>query len=309
MHLLAATMLHAVTWFGGVPYKTCGFFPCLYRRHRRVIQGVQAVNDQERQIISDIFQRLEQTSGQARDAEAERLIADKVRAQPYAPYAMAQALYVQEEAMKSLNEQLQQLKAENAQLHQQGGQGSGSFLSSIFGGGQRPQQPAPNAGFARPGSQQGYAPQPSAPPQGGPWGGSAPAQGYQGGYPAGAAPGGYAAPQQSSGGGFLTGALTTAAGVAGGMVVGNALMNAFSGGHHALGGFSNNDLASMGGGETVVENNYFGSPDQGGMGNAGMDQSGFSGDDSAGLQDASFDDGGADFGGGDMGGDDDSSWT
>jgi hypothetical protein len=45
------------------------------------------VNDQERQIISDIFKRLESTAGQARDADAERFIAERVRAQPYAPYA------------------------------------------------------------------------------------------------------------------------------------------------------------------------------------------------------------------------------
>ena len=273
------------------------------------------MNDQERQIISDIFQRLEQTSGQARDAEAERFIADKVRSQPYAPYAMAQSLYVQEEAMKSLNQQLEQLKAENAQLQQHGGAGSGGFLSSIFGGGQQP-QPAPSgAAFGRSGAQPGYAPQPGYPPQqgypqGGPWGGGASAGGY-----AQPQQGGYAQAQpQASGGGFLRGALTTAAGVAGGMVVGNALMNAFSGGHHALGGLSNADLASMGGGETIVENNYFGSQDQGGLASAGfdpggLDRSGFGGDDNAALQDASFDDSSFDDGGADLGGDDDSSWT
>ena len=76
------------------------------------------MNDQERQIISDIFSRLEGTAGQPRDAEAERFIADKIRAQPYAPYAMAQALYVQEEAMKSLNAQLEQLKAENPEAYE-----------------------------------------------------------------------------------------------------------------------------------------------------------------------------------------------
>ena len=64
------------------------------------------VNDQERQIIADIFKRLEQTASQSRDPEAERFIAEKVRQQPYAPYAMAQALYVQEEALKNLGEQM-----------------------------------------------------------------------------------------------------------------------------------------------------------------------------------------------------------
>ena len=269
------------------------------------------MNDQERQIISDIFKRLEQTAGQQRDPEAERFIAEKLRTQPYAPYAMAQALYVQEEAMKSLNQQLEQLKAENEQLHQQASQGSGGggILSSIFGGGQKSQ---PAGSFSRPGAQPGYgAQQPQyapqqpqyAPQQGGPWGGAP--QGGQGG-PWGGQPQAAAAP---GGGGFLKGALTTAAGVAGGMVVGNALMNAFSGGHHALGGLSGSDMASFGGGgDTIVENNYFGSDQGGGFGNAGFDQGGpdqgfDQGGGDAGFQDASFDPGG------DVGGDDDSSWT
>lgn len=260
------------------------------------------MNDQERQIISGIFQRLEGTAGQARDADAERFIAEKVRTQPYAPYAMAQALYVQEEAMKSLNQQLEQLKAENAELQQRASSGGGGILSSIFGGGAKPQQPA---SFSRPGQPQGgYAPQQGGPwgnaqqqaPQGGPWGGQ------QGGYGQG---GGYAQPQAAGGGGFLRGALTTAAGVAGGMVVGNALMNAFSGGgHQTLGSLSNADMSSMGfsggdaGGAGGFQNASFGD------GGSAFDEGGGSSPDAT-FQDASYDDAGGDFGGGG----DDSSWS
>lgn len=276
------------------------------------------MNDQERQIISDIFKRLEQTSGQSRDGDAERFINDKVKTQPYAPYAMAQSLYVQEEAMKSLNQQLEQARAENEQLRQQAQQApqSGGFLSSIFGGGQRP-QPEPQSG--RPGPQ-GYAPQGGPPPgAGGPWGGQqggyAP-QPQQGGPWGGQQPQAQAAPQQ--GGGFLRGALTTAAGVAGGMVVGNALMNAFSGhgggGHSTLGNLSQSDMASLGGSSgSGVQDASFG--DGGGVfGNGGggggnepqfQDASYSDGGDSwgGGAQDAGFDDGGLDSGGGD------DSWT
>ena len=244
------------------------------------------MNDQERQIISDIFKRLEQTAGQKRDPDAERFIAEKVRTQPYAPYAMAQALYVQEEALKSLNEQVEQLRAENEQLSRQGS-GGGGILSSIFGGGQRSQ---PGAGsFSRPGGQPGYAGQ-----QAGPWGGNAPQGGMQAGGMQGGPWGGQ--PQAApAGGGFLRGALTTAAGVAGGMVVGNALMNAFSGGGHStLGSFSNNDLASLGA--------PLGGGSDGGFSNASWDGGDMGGNDAS-FQDASFDDGG-DFGGGD-----DSSWS
>jgi hypothetical protein len=255
------------------------------------------VNDQERQIISDIFKRLEQTAGQQRDPEAERFIADKLRQQPYAPYAMAQALYVQEEALKSLNEQIEQLRSENEQLRSQGNRGSGGFLSSIFGGGQG----ASSGAFSRPGQQPGYAPQqPNYAQPGGPWGGQgAPQQGGPwGGQP------GYAQPQAGpGGGGFLRGALTTAAGVAGGMVVGNALMNAFSGGHSSLGNFSQSDMASLGSPLGGGDGNPFSG--DAGFSNAGFEQGG------GGFQDASFDPGG-DIGGdmgGDLGGDDDSSWT
>lgn len=270
------------------------------------------MNDQERQIITDIFHRLEGTAGQARDADAERFIADKVRTQPYAPYAMAQALYVQEEAMKSLNQQLEQLKAENAELKQHASSGGGGIFSSIFGGGSRPQQPP---SFSRPGQPQGgYAPQ-----QGGPWGGApqpAPQGGPWGGQQGYGQQGGYAQPQAAGGGGFLRGALTTAAGVAGGMVVGNALMNAFSGGHHqTLGGFSGADMSSMGFSGSDMGGG-FGGGDAGGYQNASFGDGGNAFDEGGGsssdasFQDASFDDGGSDFGGGgDSGGGDDSSWS
>ena len=248
------------------------------------------MNDQERQIIADIFKRLEGTAGQTRDADAERFIADKVRTQPYAPYAMAQSLYVQEEALKSLNAQIEELRHENEQLRQKGGSGGGIF-SSIFGGGQQSREPQP--GYGR-GPQPGYG---QPPQQGGPWGGGAPA-------PQAGPWGGQQQAAPAAGGGFLRGALTTAAGVAGGMVVGSALMNAFSGGSHStLGSLSNTDMSSLGfgggGADAGVQNASF--SDGGGA----FQDSGFGGGNDASLQDASFDDGGGDFGGGG----DDSSWS
>jgi hypothetical protein len=124
---------------------------------------------------------------------------------------------------------------------------------------------------------------------------------------------------QRPGSGFLGSALTTAAGVAGGMVAGNALMDLFSGHHGMGGGFG-------GAGETVnvlpagaVEaspwgggaagqgspwDNQGGVPDQGGWGNGG----GSSGWDNVSSNDAGSDggwggsDSGFDGGGGDSGG-------
>ena len=68
------------------------------------------MNEQERQVIDDIFRRLEQVANQPRDPEAERFIAEKLRQQPYAPYAMAQAVFVQEQALTNLQAENEQLR-------------------------------------------------------------------------------------------------------------------------------------------------------------------------------------------------------
>lgn len=186
------------------------------------------MNDQERQVIADIFRRLEQVANQPRDPEAERFIAEKLRQQPYAPYAMAQAIFVQEQALSRLQEENDQLRAELDHVSRQPQQGG--FLSSIFGGGARPPDPAYNEPPARraspwgapnPAPQQSYGMQPQAP---GPWGGSM---------------------AQPRGGGFLQTALSTAAGVAGGMMIANALTHAFGGSDSAASG-GQSSLADLG---------------------------------------------------------------
>ena len=249
------------------------------------------MNQQERQIISDIFRRLEEAANQPRDPEAERFIAEKLRTQPYAPYAMAQAIYVQEQALASLNQQVQQLQAEAEELRSRP-QGGGGLLSSIFGGGSRPE--ARRGAFSDPRGGMGGG-------QPGPWGAAAPAgqpgmmagqPGMMGGQPGmmGGQPGMMGGMQpgmmgQRGGSGFLGTALTTAAGVAGGMVVGNALMNAFKGGHETLGAAG---AGAAGAGSDVAGL----SPFQ----DAGASPAGFGGQDASfGAQDASFG-GGGDFG-------------
>jgi hypothetical protein len=170
---------------------------------------------QERDVIAGIFDRLKQVSDQPRDPEAERFIAERLAAQPYAPYAMAQAVHVQEQALLNLQARIDQLQQEVEDLRSQPQpQAQGGFLSGLFGGGAQPSSPpqrrplpgAMPAGMmaARPGQPQQDGGPAAAPPQAGPWG-------------------------QRPGGGFLATAMTTAAGVAGGMVLGNVLMNAFQG--------------------------------------------------------------------------------
>jgi uncharacterized protein len=200
------------------------------------------MNDQERQVISDIFQRLEQVADQPRDPEAERFIAERIRAQPYAPYAMAQAIVVQEQALKNLNEQVRALQAEIEDLRSRAH--SGGFLSQLFGGGGREPERRPAPSFGQGGGSPWGQPAPGPQPgmgQGGPWGGQPGMQaGMQpgmgqpmGGGMMGGQPGMFGG-QPRQGGGFLSSALTTAAGVAGGMMIANALSHAFEGGHNAL---------------------------------------------------------------------------
>jgi hypothetical protein len=186
------------------------------------------MNDQEREVINDIFRRLEQVANQPRDPEAERFIADKLRQQPYAPYALAQSVFVQEQAIAKLQAENEHLRAELDHAQHQPQQGG--FLSSIFGGGSRPPGPAYNTPPARqaspwgnPHPQQAMRQQPFGAPQGG----------MMGGAPG---PWGGGMMQQRGGGGFLQTALTTAAGVAGGMMIANALSSAFGGGEQGAAG-------------------------------------------------------------------------
>lgn len=146
-------------------------------------------NDQ--QAIEGLFQRLAEAErgGGARDAGAESFIARRIAEQPGAPYYMAQTIVVQQAALEQAQARIEELEAQPAQA------GGGGFLSGLFGGGARPQpvrRPAP--GPATHALQQ------------------------RGGMGAGA-----------GGGGFLAGAAQTAMGVAGGVLLGNAVMGMFAG--------------------------------------------------------------------------------
>ncbi len=176
------------------------------------------MNTDEQSLIDGLFTRLQQAEkeGSARDAQADERIKGHVAAQPAAPYYMAQAILVQEAAIKRLSEQNQQLQSELQQARSQSAapaqQGGGGFLSSIFGGGNREaQQPAravqsQGNGWREPARQ---APAYQPPPQ----------QNY-------AAPGAQA---PAAGGGFMRGALQTAAGVAGGVMLAQGISSLF---HH-----------------------------------------------------------------------------
>lgn len=156
------------------------------------------------------------------DREADALIADLFVRHPEARYRLTQTAFVQEfaltEAQNTINrlqwelDQARQMAAPPAQAPAspwgaavQPQQPSRGLFGGLFGANRQPPPP-----YQQPYQQQGMPPQAQQAP------------GYQ--------PGMF---QQRGGSGFLGSALTTAAGVAGGLVVGNMLMNAFSGGSQA----------------------------------------------------------------------------
>lgn len=158
----------------------------------------------DKQAIEGLFTKLgdvERTAG-PRDAEAEGFIADRLRQQPGAPYYMAQTIVMQEMALEAAQREIEELRRQPTATAQE----SGGLLSRLFGGGQSPQPRAPTAPMSR---------TPAA--TSGPWNGQS--QGAQPGQ----------MQQGRSGGGFMAGAAQTAMGVAGGVLLGNAIGGMFGG--------------------------------------------------------------------------------
>ncbi|WP_321837443.1 DUF2076 domain-containing protein [Pseudomonas kulmbachensis] len=169
------------------------------------------MNSEEQTLIDGLFSRLQQAeAGSApRDAQAQARINEHLARQPAATYYMTQAILVQEAALKQLDQQNRQLQAELAQAKATPAPApsGGSFLSGLFGGGDR--APAPAAAPSAPSSTGGWRDGPAAAPAAAPQPAPAPA---------------------ASGSGFLGGALKTAAGVAGGVMLAEGISSLFS--HH-----------------------------------------------------------------------------
>ncbi|MFH5925042.1 DUF2076 domain-containing protein [Roseomonas xinghualingensis] len=208
------------------------------------------------------------------DPEADRLIMDLFARYPEARYRITQTAFVQEAALVQAQNRIQELEwqLENTQAQAQASQQSrGGLFGGMFGGGNNRQMPMTPR------------PQPIQPPPGA----MNPAM----------------MQQQGRGSGFLGTALTTAAGVAGGMVLGNMMMGMFSGG----GAQAASAAADVGGaagsfGEEAVSTPSS-SPwtDPGaaqGDASPAANQGGWGGNDAAGYNDASgggFDDAGGGF--------------
>ncbi|WJD69683.1 DUF2076 domain-containing protein [Pseudomonas asiatica] len=184
------------------------------------------MNTEEQTLIDGLFGRLKQAEdpSQPRDAQAQACIEEHVRQQPAAPYYMAQAILVQEAAIKRLDEQNKQLEAELKQARAQAeaaragsapSNGGGGFLSSIFGSSGRNAAPAvqPQRPAAAPVASGGGWREPSAP-------------GFS--QPQTQQPGFGAAPARGGASSFLGGAMQTAAGVAGGVLLAQGISSLFN---------------------------------------------------------------------------------
>lgn len=188
------------------------------------------MNADERKLITDLFDRMRGMGRIDKDRDAEALIHQAVNAHPDSLYMMVQTVLIQENALAQSESRMRELEEEIQALQQrqapaQASSGGGSFLGGLFGGGAGAARPA--AGGSVPTFGGGGAPARQSP-----WGAQAGNQssGFQGS----------STPQQPmaqpaparSGGGFLAGAMTTAAGVAGGMLAADAIRNMMGGGSH-----------------------------------------------------------------------------
>jgi hypothetical protein len=257
------------------------------------------------------------------DRDADAFIGQAFAQNPEARYRITQLAFVQEHALVEAQNRIQRLEWELQQAQQAAQQAQqsaakpagGGFFGGLFGSSASRPQAAP------------------PPPQGDPrWGG----QGAPGGqpqqpyYPQSAPPPPQYPPnyqqgmfQQRGGSGFLGSALTTAAGVAGGMVAGQALMSLFSPHQGMGGGFGGGGFGGAPGGSpwatpAAPSQDYVdtGSWDQGGgaapagnqdyVDNGTWDQpSGGTDSSSSGSgNDGGWDSGNSDSGGSDSGGSD-----
>jgi hypothetical protein len=259
-----------------------------------VVTEARTMTPQERELVSQLFDRLATLENQPRDPDAERTIIDGLRRAPNATYGLVQTTLVQDEARKRADARIQELEA---QLGDAPAQQPSGFLDGMR-----------DALLGRRDPARGSVPS------------VRPAQPQPQDREAAHAPGAFSRPAPA-GGSFLGTAASTAAGVIGGSLLLDGIRSMMGHGH---GGFGMADPAygagrepgspwdNSGGGDLARQagiDDIGRAPhaDGGGSGgSSGLFDSGTADDAPDADQDAAFDDSGSDFGGGDFGGDGDS---
>jgi hypothetical protein len=199
------------------------------------------MSPEERDIISRFVQRVagNPASGSVPattaapmptvDMEADQHLSTLFQQYPEARYRMTQFAFGQEQALQGAAQHIQALEQQLAAARQGQGQGQaqgqyqqgqgqpGGFFSRLFGGPPQGQSQSGQAPYSQPYQQSGPGYAQQQPGFGAPPAGYSPGYGY-----------GQQGMAQRGGSGFLGSALTTAAGVAGGMLAFNAIEGLFT---------------------------------------------------------------------------------
>ena len=200
---------------------------------------------QEDQLLNALIDRLNQTSLQEKDPDAEALLNQRLAGNPDALYMLAQTVLVQNIALDQAKAQINQLQEQMQQQRPQPAHTT-SFLGRLLG--ERDEQPAPPQQQQAPAA--GYQ---QVPPQ-------YIAQPPQYGNPQ-FQPMPYAPAGQPS---FLRGAFQTAAGVAAGALAFETIESMFHGFGHGGSGWGGPGLGGFGERPVeVINNNYYEEPGRG----------------------------------------------
>jgi len=211
---------------------------------------------EDRRAIEGLFDRLQNARAGSgpRDREAEELIHQRIRETPGSPYYMAQTVLVQEHALKVAEQRIAELEQQVRSRSSGTAFGNRYGERSDRGYGQGTEVSRQPRGPWGPIDDQAQSPQNYNQPYG--------QQPNGGGFGGGRFGGGFGG-WRLGGGGFLAGAAQTAMGVAGGVMLGNAIGSMFGGGeahaaevqpvdagHNADGG---NDAGQEGGQDAGAE--------------------------------------------------------
>jgi len=158
---------------------------------------------QERQLITELFDRLSTLEGAPREVAAERAIAEGMSRAPNAIYPLVQTVLVQDEALKRANARIQELESEPGSAPAENGSFLDSMRGALFGRDAGPRGSVPSV---RPGTNNA-APVPEA-STAGPYAG-------------------IPSPTMAPGGSFLGNAAATAAGVIGGSLLLDGIRSMF----------------------------------------------------------------------------------
>lgn len=170
------------------------------------------MKDEEKNLIENLFHRLKKTelNSSERDSSADELIQSLVRKQPASSYYMTQTILIQETAIKKMSMQIEELKTRIKVLNREELNKKPSFLSSFFKNRQISQEVSNNNNMWKK-KEDILQPINHSKTTVSPTTQSLPT-----------------AANSSRSSSFLSSALQTATGVAGGMILGNMLMNVFS---------------------------------------------------------------------------------